>query len=111
MFCPKCGAKVDSNAGFCSECGASLKGETSVAQTTTVSENEGSTFGWGVLGFFIPLAGLILFIMWKQERPKASKSAGIGALIRVIFNVVSCIIAFIVAFYLGFTESASSIYF
>ena len=111
MFCPKCGAKVDSNAGFCSECGASLKGETSVTQTTTVSENEGLTFGWGVLGFFIPLAGLILFIMWKQERPKASKSAGIGALISVILNVVICILAFAFAFYLGFTESASSIYY
>lgn len=104
MFCSKCGAKVDKNAGFCSECGAHLKEETGVTQTTTISENGWLTFGWGVLGFFIPLAGLILFIIWRKERPKASKSAGIGALIRVILNIMFCIfiLYFAYSFYLGF---------
>lgn len=40
--------------------------------------------GWGVLGFFFPLIGLILFLVWKDEYPNRSKMCGKGALISVI---------------------------
>jgi hypothetical protein len=53
---------------------------------------EGDTFGWAVLGFFFPIVGLILYLVWKDDRPKASLSAGKGALVSVVVNVV--IIAF-----------------
>lgn len=49
-------------------------------------QNEGSGFGYGCLGFFFPLVGLILFLVWRNEHPTRSKSAGIGALIRVILT-------------------------
>ena len=49
--------------------------------------------GWAVLGFFIPLAGLILYLVWKDERPLSAKSAGKGAIVGVIVNVVVSIIA------------------
>lgn len=52
---------------------------------------------WGVLGFFVPMAGLILFIIWKTEYPERSKSAGIGALISII---ASFILGFIAGFVL-----------
>lgn len=39
--------------------------------------------GWGILGFFVPLVGLILWLVWKDTKPKNAKSAGIGALIGV----------------------------
>lgn len=52
----------------------------------------GSMFGWGVLGFFVCVVGLILFLVWRQERPRASKAAGIGALIGVIFYFIFGII-------------------
>lgn len=86
MFCSKCGAKNEKSAEFCSECGASLK------ETTSAQVKSGSSFGWGVLGFFIPLVGLILFISWKNDRPEDAKAAGIGALISVILNVILTII-------------------
>ncbi|MEG2540168.1 MAG: zinc ribbon domain-containing protein [Clostridia bacterium] len=47
-----------------------------------------STVGWGFLGFFIPLAGLILFCIWQKDFPKRAKSAGIGALVSVILWIV-----------------------
>ena len=31
---------------------------------TSTTKKEGSKFGWGVLGFFFPLVGLILFLVW-----------------------------------------------
>lgn len=87
MYCSKCGAKLPKDSGFCSECGASTTENTNV-QNTDVKKESNDVFGWGVLGFFIPVAGLILYLTWKTDRPKASKAAGIGALVCLIFNVV-----------------------
>lgn len=37
-----------------------------------------------VLGFFIPLVGLILFLAWTRSWPNNSKAAGLGALLGVV---------------------------
>lgn len=47
-----------------------------------------SSFGWGLLGFFIPLAGLILYLVWRTEYPLRAKSVGKGALVSVILYAV-----------------------
>ena len=59
---------------------------------TSTTEKEGSKFGWGVLGFFIPLVGLILFLVWMKDKKRASKAAGIGALIGFIFSIISTVL-------------------
>lgn len=45
--------------------------------------NDSGSFGWAVLGFFIPLVGLILWLVWKDSKPNSAKMAGIGALVGV----------------------------
>lgn len=67
------------------------------AQTNVVTEPEGSKFGWGVLGFFVPLVGLILYFSWKKDRPKTAKAAGIGALVSVVLNVILAIILVVIS--------------
>ena len=56
------------------------------------------SIGWGVLGFCIPLVGLILFLVWKDQKPKTAKVAGMGALISVCIAVVWYILMFVLAF-------------
>lgn len=51
--------------------------------------------GWAVLGFFIPLIGLILWLVWKNDRPGDAHQAGKGALIGVIAQVVLWIVVFL----------------
>ena len=53
-----------------------------------MTNTESGHWLWGLLGFFLPIAGLILFIIWKDSKPKAAKSAGIGALISVVLGVL-----------------------
>lgn len=53
-------------------------------------------FGWGLLGFCIPIVGLILYLVWKGEKPKTAKAAGVGALVSVIIGVVFYILLFVV---------------
>ena len=54
------------------------------------------TFGFAVLGYFVPLAGLLIYLAWSDKRPLRAKAAGKGALISVIVNAVLAIAAFIV---------------
>ena len=93
-FCKYCGAQIDDNAVVCTSCGS--------AQNTTPAVVDNGGFGWGVLGCCIPIVGLILFLVWKDTKPKTSKAAGIGALVSVILGVV----IYIVTFALGFAGMA-----
>ena len=59
------------------------------------------SFGWAVLGFFFPIVGLILFLIWKTEKPVSAKQAGMGALVSVIVSVVLWLIVFMFALATG----------
>ena len=79
-FCKNCGAAIDDLAAVCPRCG--------VSQETKPAVVDNGGFGWGLLGFCIPIVGLILFLVWKDTKPKTSKAAGVGALVSVIVLVV-----------------------
>lgn len=83
-FCSNCGSPVDENQDVCLNCGKSLNYS---SKQKNVMVEKGNTTIFGVLGFFIPLAGLILFVLWKDERPKAGKAAITGAVIGFILAV------------------------
>jgi hypothetical protein len=85
-FCKKCGAEINEQDSECPRCGA--------AQTPQAADNGG--FLWGLLGFCIPLVGLILFLVWKDTKPRTGKAAGMGALVSVICGVVFYVLMFII---------------
>jgi hypothetical protein len=48
--------------------------------------------GFAVLCFFVPLVGLILYLVWKSEYPLKARSCGKGAIIGAIVGfVLSCL--------------------
>ncbi|QVK18663.1 zinc ribbon domain-containing protein [Mycoplasmatota bacterium] len=79
-FCNNCGKEVNDNQAVCLNCGASIN-----SSDTYVVDNGG--FGWGLLGFCIPVVGLVLFLVWNETKPRTAKAAGIGALVSVILGV------------------------
>lgn len=85
MYCKNCGREIDDCAYVCPHCGVKTGKENSDADS-------GSKAGWGILSFLIPIAGLVLFLVWKTERPKTAKVCGICALVAVIIEVVVAII-------------------
>ncbi len=95
MYCKNCGETIDDQAVVCPKCG--------VAQTAPVVDKGG--FGWGLLGFCIPIVGLILFLIWKDEKPLTAKAAGIGALVSVIVGVVFYIILAIIGIFAGVSST------
>lgn len=80
MFCKNCGKEIDDNAVICPHCGVAQK------DTPEVVDNGG--FGWGLLGCCIPVVGLILFLVWRDTKPKTAKAAGIGALVSVVIAIL-----------------------
>ena len=89
MFCKNCGKEIDDNAYVCPHCGVKVDGSN---DTSNKDADSGSKAGWGILSYLIPIAGLILFLMWKNERPKTAKICGICALVSVILSIVVGII-------------------
>lgn len=62
-------------------------------QNTNVEDNGGIL--WGLLGCCVPIVGLVLFLVWKDTKPKTAKAAGIGALVCVAVSVICYILLFI----------------
>ena len=87
-FCKKCGAQIDDQAVVCPKCG--------VAQGAGMSTSDSGEILWGLLGCCIQLAGLILFLVWKDTKPKTSKAAGMGALVSVICGVLFYVLMFVI---------------
>lgn len=87
MYCRNCGKEIDDQAVICPYCGV-------LTETKSVVEDSGN-IGWGVLGCCIPLVGFILWLVWKDTKPKTAKVAGIGALISVGITVLYYIFVFV----------------
>lgn len=86
-YCRYCGSEMLDDAVLCVKCGC---------QVESVKVTEGTdapNMGFAVLCFFIPLLGLILYLVWKDEMPLKAKSCGKGALIGFIVGVFAWVIA------------------
>ena len=86
--CNMCGSQLPDSSNFCSDCGSS---NLIVEQYNSTIQKKGN-FGWAVLGFFVPIAGLVLYLVWKNENPGDAKMAGMGALVSAILEAIFVII-------------------
>lgn len=98
MYCKNCGRSVDDTSSYCNNCGARIDNK----PNADVSEDN-SNLGFAILGFFIPIVGFILFLIYEEKKPKRAKSAGKGALIGFITKIVLAII--LVILYVVFATS------
>ncbi len=88
-YCRECGTMISAKAITCPKCGATQNSQTEVRQDEAAA-------GWKVLSFFIPLAGLILYIIQHKTSPKMAKACGKWALIGFITGISLIIIYYIV---------------
>ena len=103
MFCKYCGEKLDDkileekHVAYCGKCGKiNKKVELNSDQyETKVYTKDSGSVGWGILGFFFPLVGLILYLCWIKNSPRSANSAGAGALIAVVLEIL-CALIFVI---------------
>lgn len=86
-YCKRCGAPISDQAMVCPSCGAE--------QYTPPTMQDNGGIGWGILGCCIPIVGLVLFLVWKDQKPKTAKAAGLGALVAVILGALWYVVALV----------------
>ena len=84
-FCSYCGKEILDEALICPYCGCATS-------QNDPAYDDAPNMGFAVLGFFIPLVGLILYLVNKDTSPMKAKSAGRGALAGFITGIVFSII-------------------
>ena len=58
------------------------------AQQQQPAAYDSGSIWWGVLGFLIPIVGVVLYFVWRTSKPNSAKVAGIGAIIGFCLNLV-----------------------
>ena len=92
MFCSKCGKEINDEAVVCVHCGCPVENKAAAAVA-----GDAPNTGFAVIGFLIPIVGLILYLMNKDTYPLKAKSAGKGALIGFIVGIVGSILYYALA--------------
>ena len=105
-YCRNCGERIDDDTIICPKCGATqsvssnmninLESKPQPYQQPASQVVDNGGFLWGLLGCCIPIVGLVLFLVWKDTKPRTAKAAGIGALVSVIIGVLWYVIMFLI---------------
>lgn len=97
MYCRYCGKQIEEDARFCPYCGSAQQEERQAPppQQRYIDPNDAPSGGFAVLGFFFPVVGLILFLVWQDTMPQRAKSCGKGALTAVIVSASLVLLTFI----------------
>ena len=109
-YCMHCGNPCDPKAAICVKCGAPF----GKSQFHIPSEDDKPSGILKVLCFFIPVLGLILFLVNMNEKPVSAKAYGKSALIGFVVGIALYVIFFIAMFMLpfifGFSTSGVDVY-
>lgn len=101
VFCSGCGQELSPDENFCRVCGKQRTTPAEGAQPVFQQQinpqmgyvQDAPSGGMTALGFFIPIVGLILYLVWKDQTPLKAKSAGKGALIgAIVWTVLSILL-------------------
>lgn len=90
MFCKNCGSEIPNDSRACQNCGA---------PTSLDSGN----IGYFCLGCCVPVAGIVLYLVWKDQKPQNAKKCLWGFLLYVIFMAIYIAIYVGVFFIAGIT--------
>ena len=108
VFCSGCGRELPPDEDFCGACGKQRTTPAQGAQPTFQQPvypqmgyvQDAPSGGMTALGFFFPIVGLILYLVWKDQTPLKAHSAGKGALIGVIvwtaLSIILAILAYVI---------------
>lgn len=99
-YCPSCGERLNADYILCPHCGEDLRELTEKAEgerpEETVSPQNHPDFKppertfmlWGLLGFLVPLVGVILYLVWREEQPRIANAVGAGALASIVITLL-----------------------
>lgn len=81
MYCSKCGKEVSDDALYCESCGYQH-------QNMSPAKLDKNSIGLNILSFFIPIVGLILYLVNRKASPLKAKGIGIWALVGFAAGII-----------------------
>lgn len=112
MYCSKCGKVIPDNATFCSECGnvTAVTDQQPVNSNQSYNQNSNGHFNpiiedksstvANIASCCFPLAGLILYLVWKDTKPQSASTVCKFT----IGGVVGITLIYILFFIIGFAN-------
>lgn len=100
MFCKNCGQEIDNNADVCIHCGVA----TGNNESAFTKKDEPSHLP-GIAGCCFPLVGIILYFLWKDEKPKSASLVIKWTLAGLSLGVIAFILYVLFIVLLGFIAS------
>jgi len=124
MYCRNCGAPLADNAVVCARCGATVTPPAPPPGAQQPYQNQQPPYqnpyyqnaygqqpyqppyqqqedrpsaGFNALAFFFPIVGLILYLVWKNQKPRCAHAIGKWALIGFVANIVLTIIGIVLS--------------
>ena len=95
MFCNSCGKEISDNAAVCINCGVATTNLTLNQKIDNPSNLA------GVASCCFPIVGLILYFMWKDEKPKSAKLVCNW----MIGGIIAWIVVYVLFFIIGLASS------
>lgn len=92
MFCTKCGAKVAEGVRFCPSCGTELNPKKPKNTTVTDDLDGVPPILFTVVGAMVPVAGLVLWAIYKDSKAALAKAAGLGGIIGALLSVAASVV-------------------
>lgn len=94
MFCKQCGARISENAIICAKCAHPTRPSGNNQQAA--AEDRGGCL-WIFLGAILGIISLILYFVWRHDKPLRAKAILMGWIIGMIIGLaVGMIVGFVV---------------
>lgn len=97
--CTQCNNGVSDKAIQCPKCGMPVSTNNHQQMQMSGNSDDKPHSGWNILGFIIPIVGVILYFAWKKETPKKANSILYCSIAGFIFGL------FLQGFIQGCTEA------
>lgn len=88
MYCSQCGKEIDTDMKYCPYCGAVVNTDKNVYQP----EQDSPSLLFAFISFFVPIIGIVLYVIWRKDSPKKAASCLKGLAAGVIFEIILYII-------------------
>lgn len=85
-YCTHCGKEVMDEAVVCTNCGCAINNSALIKENKNEEDVPNGLLS--LLGFFIPIVGLILFCVMHSSTPRKANQIGLFSLIGFIINFI-----------------------
>lgn len=112
MYCKNCGSQIADNGTSCANCGNTVDSNSNYYSDTYRSDNfnkppiDNPSHLAGIASCCFPLLGLILYFLWKDEKPNSASLVCKW----MIGGIVAWVLFYILFFMIGIASALSSPY-